>query len=202
MPRLLLVDDHPVVHVALEAALMRATQRYHLHCAADDQQALALLAEYHFDLLILDISLPQLDGLQFLRKIRRHYPQQSIMIYTAQEEEAYAKMAYSAGAQGFMHKGQPMDQLLQAIGDVIAGQLVFPASTLESGSTPNNEKYHLTQKELQILGLLSKGHSNLHIAELLNISNKTVSTHKKNILNKTGAANLLALIAVFNELQP
>ena len=56
MPRLLLVDDHPVVHVALEAALMRATQRYHLHCAADDQQALALLAEYHFDLLILDIS--------------------------------------------------------------------------------------------------------------------------------------------------
>ncbi|CNJ21204.1 putative two-component response regulator [Yersinia aldovae] len=202
MPTLLLVDDHPVVHVALEAALTRAIQPYRLHCAADERQALALLAEYHIDLLILDISLPQLDGLQFLRKIRRHYPQQSIIIYTAQEEEVYAKLAYTAGAQGFMHKGQPMEQLLQAIDEVLAGQRIFPTGCINSGSTHHTGEYNLTQKELQILGLLAKGHSNLHIAQLLNISNKTVSTHKTHILNKTGATNLLELIAVFNELQP
>lgn len=105
MPRLLLVDDHPVVHVALEAALMRATQRYHLHCAADDQQALALLAEYHFDLLILDISLPQLDGLQFLRKIRRHYPQQPIMIYTAYKKRFMPKWLIPLGLRVLCIKG-------------------------------------------------------------------------------------------------
>lgn len=201
MPSLLLVDDHPVVHVALEAALIKSSRRYHLQAVQDDVQALAQLATADFALVILDIGLPQVDGLQLLKKIRRHYPQQPILIYTAQEEDIYARMAYSAGANGFVHKGSRLEDLVLAIETVLDGSLSFPAAAMTEEALPA-ESTLLTPKELQVLGLLSKGLSNLQIAEMLNISNKTVSTHKKNILRKTGASNLLELVAVFKELAP
>ena len=201
MPSLLLVDDHPVVHVALEAALIKSSRSYHLQAVQDDVQALAQLATADFALVILDIGLPQVDGLQLLKKIRRHYPQQPILIYTAQEEDIYARMAYSAGANGFVHKGSRLEELVLAIETVLDGSLSFPAAAMTEEALPA-EGTLLTPKELQVLGLLSKGLSNLQIAEMLNISNKTVSTHKKNILRKTGASNLLELVAVFKELAP
>ncbi|WP_434463126.1 response regulator [Serratia plymuthica] len=201
MPSLLLVDDHPVVHVALEAALMKSSRPYSLQAVQDDVQALAQLAAADFSLVILDIGLPQVDGLQLLKKIRRHYPQQPILIYTAQEEEIYARMAWVAGANGFVHKGSRLEELVQAIETVLAGEPSFPAAAMAEETQPA-EGVLLTPKELQILGLLSKGLSNLQIAEMLSISNKTVSTHKKNILRKTGASNLLELVAVFRELAP
>ncbi|GAK25481.1 response regulator [Serratia liquefaciens] len=201
MPSLLLVDDHPVVHVALEAALIKSSRRYHLQAVQDDVQALSQLATADFALVILDIGLPQVDGLQLLKKIRRHYPQQPILIYTAQEEDIYARMAYSAGANGFVHKGSRLEELVLAIETVLDGSLSFPAAAMTEEALPA-EGTLLTPKELQVLGLLSKGLSNLQIAEMLNISNKTVSTHKKNILRKTGASNLLELVAVFKELAP
>ncbi|HID9469540.1 response regulator transcription factor [Serratia liquefaciens] len=201
MPSLLLVDDHPVVHVALEAALIKSSRLYHLQAVQDDVQAMAQLATADFALVILDIGLPQVDGLQLLKKIRRHYPQQPILIYTAQEEDIYARMAYSAGANGFVHKGSRLEELVLAIETVLDGSLSFPATDMTEEALPA-EGTLLTPKELQVLGLLSKGLSNLQIAEMLNISNKTVSTHKKNILRKTGASNLLELVAVFKELAP
>lgn len=201
MPSLLLVDDHPVVHVALEAALIKSSRRFHLQAVQDDVQAMAQLATADFALVILDIGLPQVDGLQLLKKIRRHYPQQPILIYTAQEADIYARMAYSAGANGFVHKGSRLEELVLAIETVLDGSLSFPATAMTEEALPA-EGTLLTPKELQVLGLLSKGLSNLQIAEMLNISNKTVSTHKKNILRKTGASNLLELVAVFKELAP
>ncbi|MBP1131341.1 MULTISPECIES: response regulator transcription factor [unclassified Serratia (in: enterobacteria)] len=201
MPSLLLVDDHPVVHVALEAALIKSSRPYHLQAVQDDVQALSQLAIRDFSLVILDIGLPQVDGLQLLKKIRRRYPQQPVLIYTAQEEDIYARMAYAAGANGFVHKGSRLEQLVQAIETVLDGALSFP-DTAMAEETQSVEGALLTPKELQVLGLLSKGLSNLQIADMLSISNKTVSTHKKNILRKTGASNLLELVAVFKELTP
>ncbi|CAI2442826.1 Virulence factors putative positive transcription regulator BvgA [Serratia ficaria] len=201
MPSLLLVDDHPVVHVALEAALMKSSRPYTLQAAQDDVQALAQLAAGAFSLVILDIGLPQVDGLQLLKKIRRRYPQQPILIYTAQEEDIYARMAHAAGANGFVNKGSTLEQLVRAIERVQDGGLSFPdVAVAEDPQTADGAQ--LTAKELEVLGLLSKGLSNLQIAEILHISNKTVSTHKKNILRKTGASNLLELVAVFRELAP
>lgn len=88
---------------------------------------------------------------------------------------------------------------MRCIERVMQGERVFPAA---GGQEDPGAGPQLTAKELQVLGLLSKGLSNLQIADMLNISNKTVSTHKKNILRKTGAANLLELAAVFKELTP
>lgn len=90
---------------------------------------------------------------------------------------------------------------MQTIETVLDGALSFP-DTAMAEETQSVEGALLTPKELQVLGLLSKGLSNLQIADMLSISNKTVSTHKKNILRKTGASNLLELVAVFKELTP
>lgn len=110
-------------------------------------------------------------------------------------------MAHAAGANGFVNKGSSLAQLVQAIELVLDGETSFPAAALAE-EAPTAEGGLLTPKELEVLGLLSRGLSNLQIADRLHISNKTVSTHKKNIQRKTGAGNLLELVAVFKELAP
>lgn len=110
-------------------------------------------------------------------------------------------MAHAAGANGFVNKGSSLAQLVQAIELVLDGETSFPAAALAE-EAPTAEGGLLTPKELEVLGLLSQGLSNLQIADRLHISNKTVSTHKKNIQRKTGAGNLLELVAVFKELAP
>lgn len=110
-------------------------------------------------------------------------------------------MAHAAGANGFVNKGSSLAELLQAIEQVLDGETRFPATALAE-EAPTADGGLLTPKELEVLGLLSQGLSNLQIADRLHISNKTVSTHKKNIQRKTGAGNLLELVAVFKELAP
>lgn len=204
MPRLLLVDDHPLVEVAIAAALQRADRDWVLDSAADDIEAMAHMSRCAYQLIILDIGLPHVDGLQLLKRLLRHYPAQPVLIYTAQEEEVYARLALAAGASGFINKGQPMQELVKAFEVLSQGGKYFPAwlaTDSDDGNESDGITSPLTPKELQIIGLLAQGHSNLQIAEMLTISNKTVSTHKKNILRKTGANNLFELAAVYKELQ-
>lgn len=201
MPALLLVDDHPLVQVALEAALQHSAYDWQLTSEADDIQAMSRLAEQTFNVVVLDIGLPQVDGLQLMRRMLRHYPSLTVLIYTAQEEEVYARLAFNAGACGFLSKGQPMQQLIKGIDMLNQGKHFFPDFITCLEQEEIDETWVLTPKELQVIGLLAQGLSNLQIAEMLNISNKTVSTHKNTILRKTGAKNLFELAAVYKELQ-
>lgn len=202
MPRLLLVDDHPLVEVAIEAALQRSGGDWVLDSVDDDQLAMSRLATNAYQLVVLDIGLPEVDGLQLLKRILRHYPAQAVLIYTAQEEEVYARLAMAGGASGFINKGQPMAVLVEAFEALTQGEQFFPDGVEHDTETAGVESTStLTLKELQIIGLLAQGYSNLQIASMLNISNKTVSTHKKNILRKTGANNLFELAAVYKEMQ-
>ncbi|MBP2170403.1 DNA-binding NarL/FixJ family response regulator [Erwinia toletana] len=197
MATLLLIDDHPLVQVALEAALSRSPIPLHLYAVSNEQQARDYLRHHQVDLIILDIGLPDSDGLQLLKQLKNRYPQQAVVIYSAQEEKMYLRMAEAAGAAGYIVKRQPMEQLLAAILAVLGGQRAFPVLSIAEAPAGGN----LTSKEQQILALLARGLSNLQIAEQLHISNKTVSTHKKNILDKTGATSVLDLAAVWKAQQ-
>lgn len=185
MASLLLIDDHPLVEVALEAALDRAPFPIHLRSAASEQQARQLLTQ-PTDIIVLDIGLPDGDGLEILRRLKIHFPQIPVLIYSAQQSSHYVRSAQALGAAGYVVKSQRMEQLLSAIIAVLGGQLAFPPE-VTAPALP------LTSKEQQVLGLLASGLSNLQIAEQLHISNKTVSTHKKNILEKTGARSVVEL---------
>lgn len=185
MASLLLIDDHPLVEVALEAALEQAPFPITLHSAASEQQARQLLTQ-PVDIIVLDIGLPDGDGLEILRRLQAHYPHIPVLIYSAQQSSHYLRSAQALGAAGYVVKSQRMEQLLSAILAVLGGQLAFPPA-VTAPALP------LTSKEQQVLALLANGLSNLQIAERLHISNKTVSTHKKNILEKTGARSVVEL---------
>jgi len=196
MATLLLIDDHPLVQVALEAALVHAPFPLTLLSAENQQDALALLDSQRVSVVILDIGLPDSDGLQLLKRIKRLAPSLPVVIYSAQEERVWPRLAEAAGASGFVAKRQPLSQLLSAVLAVLGGQRAFPAQQ-------QDETLHeqLTAKELQILALLARGQSNLQIAEQLHISNKTVSTHKKNIMDKTGAQSVVELAQLWQSRQ-
>lgn len=185
MASLLLIDDHPLVEVALEAALDRAPFPILLRSAASEQPARQLLTQ-PTDIIVLDIGLPDGDGLEILRRLKIHFPQIPVLIYSAQQSSHYVRSAQALGAAGYVVKSQRMEQLLSAILAVLGGQLAFPPEVTASALP-------LTSKEQQVLALLATGLSNLQIAEQLHISNKTVSTHKKNILEKTGARSVVEL---------
>lgn len=195
MVSLLLIDDHPLVQVALEAALARAPVAFSFSAVDSSQAAQQWLSEHQPDLVVLDIGLPDGNGLELLKYIRRHQAL-PVIIYSAQEERSWMRLAREAGAAGYVVKRQPMPQLVAAILAVLGGQQAFPP---EPQDAPGNDQ--LTPKEQQILALLATGLSNLQIADRLHISNKTVSTHKKNIMEKTGAGSLLDLVALWRASQ-
>jgi len=197
MATLLLIDDHPLVQVALEAALTRSPIPLQLFAVSSEQQARDSLRDRPVDLIILDIGLPDSDGLELLKRLKHRDEHQAVLIYSAQEEQLYIRMAQAAGAAGYIVKRQPMEKLLAAILAILGGQQAFPDLS-ESGNTATAS---LTSKEMQILALLARGLSNLQIAEQLHISNKTVSTHKKNILDKTGASSVVDLAAIWKAQQ-
>lgn len=186
MAVLLLIDDHPLVEVALEAALSQSPIPVQLLSASSEKAARPLLQQ-QLDIIVLDIGLPDSDGLEFLRRLKIHRPDCPVLIYSAQQTRHYVRRAQALGAAGYVVKSQRMAQLLSAILAVLGGQTAFPVMDDEPEELP------LTQKERQILALLASGLSNLQIAAQLHISNKTVSTHKKNILEKTGARSVVEL---------
>ncbi|SUB08023.1 response regulator transcription factor [Pantoea agglomerans] len=186
MAVLLLIDDHPLVEVALEAALSQSPFPVQLLSASSEKAARSLLQQ-PLDIIVLDIGLPDSDGLEFLRRLKIHRPDCPVLIYSAQQTRHYVRRAQALGAAGYVVKSQRMAQLLSAILAVLGGQTAFPVMDDEPEELP------LTQKERQILALLASGLSNLQIAAQLHISNKTVSTHKKNILEKTGTRSVVEL---------
>ncbi|MGD9424147.1 LuxR C-terminal-related transcriptional regulator [Pantoea sp. NSTU24] len=186
MAVLLLIDDHPLVEVALEAALIQSPVPIQLLSASSEKAARPLL-QLPLNIIVLDIGLPDDDGLEILRRLRIHRPDCPVLIYSAQQTRHYVRRAQALGAAGYVVKSQRMAQLLSAILAVLGGQTAFPPGEEDEPELP------LTQKEQQILALLASGLSNLQIADQLHISNKTVSTHKKNILEKTGARSVVEL---------
>lgn len=197
MAHLLLIDDHPLVQVALQAALATAPISLSLTAVDNEQAAFQALQQQSAQLVILDISLPDSDGLEMLKLLKRRFPSLPVLIYSAQTERLYMQLAQAAGVAGYVVKSQSMPQLVSAILAVLGGKTAFPSNMAlaATGGLP------LTSKEQQILSLLARGYSNLQIAQQLHISNKTVSTHKKNILEKTGATSVLDLAALWKAQQ-
>lgn len=191
MASLLLIDDHPLVEVALEAAIDKSPVPLQLFSANSEAAARKLLQQRSVDLIVLDIGLPDSDGLELLRRLKAHNDDCPILIYSAQQGHHYLRTAQALGAAGYVVKSQSMNQLLSAILAILGGQQAFPPELDATASLP------LTGKEQQVLALLASGLSNLEIAGQLHISNKTVSTHKKNILEKTGARSVIELAALW-----
>ncbi|HNP73147.1 MAG TPA: response regulator transcription factor [Kouleothrix sp.] len=188
--RILIADDHPIVREGLSAVLETQPDFAIVGMAASGAAAVAQAAELRPDVILLDLALPELDGVAALRAIRAHTPDARVLIFTAFDTDERILAAVQAGAQGYLLKGAPRDELFQAIRVVHAGgsllQPVVAARLLRQVSGPPEA---LTERELEVLRLLARGRQNKEIASELVISERTVKFHVSAILAKLGVGN-------------
>jgi DNA-binding NarL/FixJ family response regulator len=198
--RLLLVDDHTVVREGLKRLLDPQAHQWSITEAGTGFQALECLRRESFDLVIADLSLPGMSGLDLIHRIKEGYPGVAVLVLTMHSEEQYAMRAFHAGASGYVTKDSASEELVAAVRKVASGGVFVTAVLAErvvqqlNGRRPASDIGVLSNRELEILQRIVAGERMVDIAGGLHLSIKTVSTHKTRILEKLQLDSTAALI--------
>ena len=189
MTRVLLVDDHPVIRQGFRRILTQAFSDLSVGEAETGEQAIALSQSSTWDLIILDLSLPGLSGLEVIRDVRRMQPESRIIVVSIHPPQQFARRALSVGAAAYLEKSAAPEEMVKAVAEVLEGRSYVSPSSLEAASgrdaiTPQHEL--LSDREYQVLRMLGAGKTVSEIAAELSLSVKTVSTYRARILEKTG----------------
>ena len=191
--RILIVDDHPIVRQGLADLLIPRNGMMVVGEAENGRQAVEMTQQLKPDLILMDMIMPELNGAEATALIREIDPGARILFLTSFGNEDILEDALQAGAQGFLLKDSPPDDLLQAIRTVYQGQLILPpqlALKLINKPDPEGElKADLTDREREVMSAVKRGMSNKEIAEQLNISINTVRSHIRNLLRKLDLTN-------------
>jgi len=200
----LLVDDHPLLREGI-AALIRATSDLRVSAEAGSAaEALEALAEQVPDLLLLDISLPGVNGIELLKDVHVRYPLMHVLVLSMHEESVYAERALRAGANGYVMKQEPGSKVIDAIRSVLRGEVyVSPALASrmlrlfvsnKKGADTRASVERLSDRELQVYTFIGGGLSSQEIADKLKLSIKTVQTYREHIKSKLGLRNSTDLV--------
>lgn len=190
MLKILLADDHAVVRGGIRKFLEATKDVEIVAEATTGEEALEQVRKNDFDVMLLDISLPDLNGLEVLKRVKRERPKLTVLIFSMYPEDDFAVPAFEAGASGYLSKDSSPNQILLAIQTVASGaSYVSPSMTerLLAGtvSAGKREPYEtLSRREMEVLLMLSKGVSLTKIGEMLHLSVKTVSTYRGRVLEK------------------
>jgi two-component system invasion response regulator UvrY len=190
MIRLALAEDHTIVRWALREALSKADDIEVVGEAGTAAETLAMIQQVKPDVLLLDITLPDRSGFDVLNDLRSLETSPLVVVLTWHTEPSYAARAIAAGAHGYVNKGVEPKDLLEAIRAVSRGEQVIPPGVeqlLASGD--GHPASALTAREQQVMEMLGRGLTNREIAEHLDISIKTVDTHRGHVLKKLGLRN-------------
>ena len=187
--RILIADDHPIVREGLSAVLQTQPDFEIVGEAADGPQTVAMAQALQPDVLLLDLELPGFDGVAALQQIRATIPTTKAIVFTAFDTDERILGAVRAGAQGYLLKGAPRDELFQAIRVVHRGgsliQPVVAARLLQHVHEPALAE-PLTEREREVLAEIARGRSNREIARSLAVAEKTVKTHVSSLFTKLG----------------
>jgi len=200
MIRLVLADDHTIVREGLKQLLAAAGDIEVLGEASDGTQVMERVRGLDFDVLLLDMSMPGRSGLELIRLVRAEKPKLKMLVLSMHEENQYAVRAIRAGASGYLTKESASRQLVEAIRKVAGGGAFISAEVAQQlalGAMPDAKgppHASLSDREFQIFRMIADGLSVSDIAGRLNLSVKTVSTHKSNILQKMNMATQGELI--------
>ncbi|MES0361400.1 MAG: response regulator transcription factor [Anaerolineales bacterium] len=191
--RVLLADDHTILRDGIRALLDDHADIEVIGEAEDGQATVKMTAQLQPDVVVMDIAMPLLNGLEATRQIQRDYPQVKVLILTMHENEEYIRQVLAAGALGYVLKDAAAHDLLGAIRAVYQGEAVLsPAITrlviedyLRWGDIrPPDSTNGLTSREREVLQLIAEGYTNKKIAEILCLSIKTVQSHRTNLMSK------------------
>ncbi len=197
--RIVIADDHSLVRNGLRRILETEADFKVVGEAADGDEALECVRKLSPDVLLLDLAMPRTDGLQVLRELRLIQHEVNVVILTAAIDRNQINESVRLGAHGVVMKTSAIDVLIKSIRVVMDGQYWLDRSTLAEivrTPTPSDSKFGLTERELQLVSLISAGGSNKEIAESLGITEATVKRHLANVFDKTGVSTRLEL-AVF-----
>ena len=201
--RVLLADDHTLVRSGIRRILESQPGVEVLAEAADGEAAIALVRQRtDADVLVLDLKMPGIDGIEVLRSAKAIQPQLKVIVLTMHAGQEYVARAVKAGADAYLLKDSAVQDLVAALAAVVAGRPYFsPAiqqqmADLVRGSGPAPSRAHLTEREREVLAWLARGLSSKQVAGELDISVRTVETHRANLMHKLGAKSMAVLIQV------
>ena len=202
---IVIAEDHTILRDSLQSLLEMQDDFTVVGLAAHGLEAVQCADAFQPDIILMDISMPKMDGLSAIREIKQRHPEIKILTLTVHRDEEYILAAFKAGADGYCLKDAHFDEVLNAIRIVLSGKSYMSPEvsekvlegylegrkTLKTGSSWNS----LTQREKEVLKLIAEGHKNAEIADFLCISVKTVNKHRSNLMQKLDLHNASALTA-------
>lgn len=184
--RLLLVDDHQLVRDGLRARLGDIPEIDIVGEAATGQQALSAAETLRPDLALVDVGLPDINGIELTEALAHRRPDLRVLILSMYDSQGYVMSAMRAGARGYVLKDAPSAEIIAAIRAVAAGGAYFSSALTAALATHQDDATALTEREREVLILVAQGDSNKRIAQKLDVSVRTVETHRLNLRRKLG----------------
>lgn len=202
MAKILIADDHMIIRIGIAMIIEELYPTAQITQLSDFNEVVTVLKENAFDLLILDINIPGGNNLQMIEAIRLRQPQQKILMFTAYDEELFASRYLQAGANGYLVKDSPREEIAKAIHTVLQNEVYVSDTVTQgilqrlSGKAENNYSLsQLSNREMEVLQLLVTGKSITEIAAMLHLGITTINTYKTRVLEKLNMKNVVELVS-------
>lgn len=199
--KILITDDHRMFAEGLRAMLMSNKNLAPAHIAGSGKEALSMLSVQHYDLLISDINMPEMSGIELTQHVKKKYPDVKILVITMHDEQEIVNEILLSEAEGYILKNTSREEFFYAIGRILNNNTYYSNDVLnvllkrvKMENKSSSKIKQLTDREIEIIKLIAMEFSSEQIAEKLFISKHTVDTHRKNILQKTETRTLVGLI--------
>lgn len=192
--RVFVTDDHEVVIDGLTALLASEPDIKVIGRALNGEHLLEQLKQKTADVILMDIDMPGLNGIEATKKVKQLYPDTKVIMLTMYNKREYVSQAISAGANGYMLKNSNKATLLDGIRKASMGAFFLPSDIAPPQAREGDDQPQLTDREKQIICLIVREHTSQEIGDMLYISPNTVETHRRNIFSKLGVRNVAGLV--------
>jgi len=201
--KILLADDHKIVRDGIKLMLESQPGIEVVAEVSNGKEALEILNDTLINLVVMDINMPEMDGITATKEIKEKYNNIKVLALTMSNDDLHIRQMIQAGASGYIMKSAGRNELKDAIMTIVNGKHYFSDEATHSimmdlvkgkGKSSSSDLVHITDRELEILELIIKEFTNQEIAEKLFISSRTVDAHRRNLLQKTGARNTAGLV--------
>ncbi|MGM0459121.1 MAG: response regulator [Bacteroidota bacterium] len=201
--KVLLVDDHKIVRDGIKLMLEPQAGIDVVAEAEKGEDVASMLENEAVDVVVMDINMPGMNGIATTKRVKEKYPTIKVLALTMSSDDSHIRQMVQAGASGYIMKSAGRDELTRAIHEVMEGKHYFSDQATQSimmdlvknkGKSTAPDPIHITERELEVLQMIVKEHTNQEIAEKLYISPRTVDAHRRNLLQKTGARNTAGLV--------